>query len=131
MISHGNYTIETENRVLAVDATGPFNEALINEYQLALISSVEALSPEPWVMLVTLHDESLFTPDAESRLTEVIKWRKAMGMNRVGLLFVNTVATHILQSQMSRMYDQAGVEHAFFDNLEDARHWVQETACTT
>ena len=124
MKSHGRYTIETIGRMLSVDATGPFNDALIHDYQQDLKSSVEALSPEPWTMLVTLHDESLFTPEAEAELAKVMIWRKNMGMTKVGLMFVQTIGSDILKAQMTRMYDAAGVEHAYFDNIDDARIWL-------
>ena len=126
--AHGSYTIETTGRILTVEGTGPFNEALVREYRRDLEASVEALSPDPWVMLLTLHDLSLCTPEAEAELDEVLKWRSSMGMTKGGLLFHRTVGTEILKERLTLLYVAAGVEFAFFDHIDDARMWLEDLA---
>ena len=120
------FTIRTIDRVLFVDATGPFNEAVINRYQRELIASVEALSPEPWGMILTLHNESLFTPETEAELIKVIQWRMAFGMTKVGLLTTHIASSDEVKAQMTRMYVAAGVVHAFFDDSNDALDWLKD-----
>ena len=123
---HGRYKIETRGRVLSVDATGPYNEEIVYEYRRELIASVEALAPDPWSMLVILHAESVFTPAAEMELTKLIKWRITKGMNKVGLVFIQPIGSEVIESQMSRIYDTAGVEHAYFDTIDNARVWLED-----
>ena len=126
MKPHGIYTIESSGRILFVDATGPFNDEVIRRYLKELMAEIEALAPDPWAMFVIFRNVSLFTPEAERELTAVNKLRKDLGMEFIALVFLDIVGAEILRSQIDRIYESAGVEHAYFDSSAKAREWLAE-----
>jgi hypothetical protein len=122
---HGKFTIEVSDRILFVDGTGPFNEATVREYKKAIHEAVAKLTPKPWAFLGILRAESLFTPEAESELTQVIRWRKEMGMTHVAVALIEVIADRVISAQMSRIYQNVGVDFALFESLDEARAWLE------
>ncbi len=124
MKPHGTYTIGLVEKVLMVDAVGPFNDDAVKEYSRDLNDFIEKLSPNPWALCAIFTNESLFTPEAEAALTAVTQWRKEKGMNLVTIVFNDIKELTILQSQMERIYKTANIQHAFFNKKNDAVSWL-------
>ncbi len=124
MKPHGTYSIELINRVLFVDATGPFNEDAVKNYSTDLKVFTEKLAPEPWALCAVFRNESLFTPEAEDQLTAVTEWRKEMGMKAVAIIFNEIKGLNILKAQMERIYRRADVPYSFFYDNAEAFSWL-------
>jgi hypothetical protein len=122
---HGQYDIQIQGRILLVDATGPFNEAIVKSYLGDLQTAVETLAPEPWALLAVFHDVSLFTPEAEAELIRVTRWRVGKGLSRCALTLIDIVGAEIVKDQLSRIYAAAGLEFEFFERIDDARQWLE------
>ncbi|MCP4023037.1 MAG: hypothetical protein GY729_14445 [Desulfobacteraceae bacterium] len=121
MKSHGIYTIELRDRILYVDATGPFNEDAVKEYQKDLTAYIKKLSQHSWALCAVFRNESLFTPDAEEEMMAVTLWRKKMGMKAVAVIFNDIKGLNILKAQMERIYNTADIHHAFFYDSDFSR----------
>lgn len=79
---HGIFEIKIEADLLLVDATGPFNEELIKSYQHSLEACIQVLEVTHWNQIITLHQMSVFTPDAEQSLTKTLINRKSRGLKK-------------------------------------------------
>ena len=119
---HGVYSLKIQGQVLIVDATGPFNDELVVSYNNALESCIQQLESSCWGQIVTLHDQSLFTPEAEQSLIHSLKQRKQRGL-RASAVVCNS-PYKVVQSQVDRIYQNAGISHGFFSNEEEARLWL-------
>lgn len=120
---HGVYSLKVEEQVLIVDATGPFNDELVVSYNHALESCIQKLESTCWGQIVTLHDQSLFTPDAEQTLINSLKKRKARGL-RASAVVCNSPYS-IVQSQIGRIYSNADIIHGFYGDEEEALLWLR------
>lgn len=121
--SHGVYQLEVCRRVLTVDATGPFNQELINAYRAELATCVAELSYQVWGQVVILHDESLFTPDAERDLIESLEYRKHRGLVACALVCDSDYL--LVRRQAEKIYQTAGVNYDFFVCRQDANQWIE------
>ena len=121
---HGIFEVKVEGRLLLVEATGPFNKELIKQYQEALKSCISALQGSSWNQIITLHDMSLFTPEAEQALTSSLIERHNKGLKSYGVVIGDVNCKVLVSAQMSRCYQKANVKHKYFSSLEEAKGWL-------
>lgn len=119
---HGVYTIEVNDGVLLVDATGPFNDELVRDYHRALETAIGQLEGQPWGQIIVLHDLSLLTPDAEKSLMVSLRSRKLRGL--VVCAVVCDSPYFSVKSQFGRIYQDVGMAHGFLPSIEAAKQWV-------
>ena len=117
---HGVFEVKIEDNILLVDATGPFNEELIIQYEKALESCINILETSKWNQIITLHQFSLFTPEAEQRLTQSLKNRRSRRLVACVVVLKNIEGESLIKEQMSRCYKCAGVKHEFATSVHDA-----------
>lgn len=123
-IEHGIFEIKIEENILLVDATGPFNEELIINYQNALESCIKSLEHKKWNQIITLHQLSVFTPEAELALTKTLINRKSRGLTHCAVVIGDTNYKALLTEQMSRCYCKAEIDHQYFNTLDTAKKWI-------
>jgi hypothetical protein len=122
-IEHGIFEVKVEGNLLLVDATGPFNEELIKSYQHALERCISHLEDSTWNQVITLHQLSLFTPEAENLLIKTLLNRKSRRLVACGVIVEGTECKTLLKEQLSRCYSNAGVQHQFFRTIDEAKIW--------
>jgi hypothetical protein len=120
---HGVFEVKIEEKVLLVDATGPFNEELIIKYENALEACISNLEASNWHQIITLHQLSLFTPEAEIKLTQTLKSRRSRGLVACAVVLKNIEGESLIRAQLSRCYGCAGVEYVFTSSVHDAKKW--------
>jgi hypothetical protein len=121
---HGLFEVKIEGKILLVDATGPFNEELIIKYKKALESCIQNLEISKWNQIITLHEFSLFTPEAEQSLTQTLINRRTRGLIASAVVFVDIEGESLIKVQMSNCYNKAGVKHQFMSSVDDAKKWL-------
>lgn len=124
-IEHGIFEVKIEDDILFVDATGPFNEELLIKYEKALESCIKNLEASSWNQIIILHENSLFTPDAEQKLTQTLINRKSRGLTASVVVLDGIEGESILKMQMSRCYKYAGVDYEFTTSVYDAKKWIK------
>jgi hypothetical protein len=120
---HGVFEIKVESKLLLVDATGPFNEELIIKYKRALESCIQNLEVSTWNQIITLHQLSLFTPEAEQALTKTLMNRRARGLIASAVILLDVEGESLIKTQMSDCYNKADVKHQFTPSIDDAKKW--------
>ena len=123
-IEHGVFNIKIISNQLLVDAIGPFNEEVVSLYKATLESCIQELENSQWHQIITLHQTSLFTPEAEYILTKSLVDRKARGLHSCSLITVDVDFESLVKEQMSRCYNNAGVEHQYFESIAKAQTWI-------
>ena len=116
---HGVFEIKTEAELLLVDATGPFNDEVVKRYNIALDSCIQELEASQWNQIITLHQLSLFTPEAEIILTDTLIKRRFRGLVAGYIVLENVDCKLLVKEQLSRCYSKAGVQHHFFDSMSE------------
>ena len=123
-MEHGIFEVKIEGDLLLVDATGPFNEELIIQYEKALETCIHSLEASEWKQVITLHRMSLCTPEAEQVLTDTVVNRKSRGLTACAVVLMNVEGESLIKTQMSRCYDRARVKHNFTTSVHDANEWL-------
>jgi hypothetical protein len=123
-MEHGVFEVKIEDKLLLVDATGPFNEELLIQYEKALESCIQTLEISPWNQIIILHKLSLFTPDAEQVLTNTVINRKSRGLMACAIVLIDAEGESLIKTQMGRCYNRAAVKHKFSTSIDNARKWL-------
>lgn len=121
---HGVFEVKVADKTLLVDATGPFNEELIIHYEKSLELCIKYLETSKWNQIITLHQFSLFTPEAELKLTQTLKNRRSRGLVACAVVLKNIEGESLIKAQMSRCYICADVKYKFTTSVHDAKKWL-------
>ena len=122
--AHGNYTIEQQNNILLIDAQGPFNDVLTEQYHQDIKLITQKMANAPWASLISFKNDGVFTPDAEQKLIETTQYRIENGMIAVAAVIINSPYADILQVQLQRIYQGCGIQFNFFSDAENAQKWL-------
>lgn len=123
--SHGEFDIKVVGDVLFIDAKGPFNNEVVQDFQKSLVNAITLLEATPhWYQVAVLHDMSIFTPDAMEALAVVMRWRMSKGMVGSAVITGQVVGERMARKQIGDMYDQLGMRYQFFNDLDSAMDWI-------
>lgn len=122
--AHGRYSIEQQDNILFIDAQGPFDHVVTEQYyqDIKLISN--KMSDTPWASLVSFEGSSVFTPDAEQKLIETTQYRVDQGMIAIAAVILNSNYADVLQMQLQRIYQNNGIQFNFFCDVTNAKKWL-------
>lgn len=123
-MEHGLFEVQIEGKLLLVDATGPFNEELLIQYEKALETCIHTLEVSEWNQVIILHQLSLFTPEAEQVLTNTVINRRSRGLIACAIVLINVEGESLIKTQMSRCYDRARVKQNFTTSIQEANKWL-------
>lgn len=127
---HGEYRISLEDNLLLVEAKGPFNSEIVVNYAADMEWAVKQVVA-PWAQLIILHQEGLFTPNAEKQMYSTISARKELGLSASAIVIIGASARFAMEMQISRIYNDLQVKHQYFDSEKEAREWLIEASVTT
>jgi len=123
-VAHGVHRIEFKDKILTVEAKGPFNEQQVQNYQAQLQEVLSEIKGH-WGQLNLLHQDCIFTPQAEREMYQTIKLRKQFGVCAIAVVFVDTARTAIVEQQLTRLYRQFNIVHAYFIDTDAALVWLE------
>ncbi|EPJ52200.1 MAG: hypothetical protein OFPI_14750 [Osedax symbiont Rs2] len=124
-LAHGLCNIEFKDSILTLEVTGPFNEQHVQNLQCQLQKALLNVD-SPWGQLTLLHQDCIFTPQAEQEMYHTVKLRKQRGICAIAVVFVNKVRTMIIERQLTRIYQQFDIDHAYFIDADTAAVWIKE-----
>ncbi|OUS39434.1 hypothetical protein A9R01_01600 ['Osedax' symbiont bacterium Rs2_46_30_T18] len=121
--AHGLHKIELKDNILTVEARGPFNDEQVQNYQAQLQHTLGNICG-PWGQLNLLHQDCLFTPQAERAMYQTIEFRKQRGVCAIAVVFITPGPNSITEQQLTRIYQHFNIAHAYFINENDALIWL-------
>ena len=124
-LPHGKYRIELKNNVMLVEAKGPFNIEVVKQYTQQVAATLSQLIL-PWGQVVILHQDSLFTPEAEQLMYKTVEDRKENGLVASAVIINGSTSQFIIEQQVAKIYQASKVNYQFFDDECVARAWVDE-----
>lgn len=123
--AQGSYTIEQQNNILLIDAQGPFNEAISEQYHQDIKFHTQKMSGAPWAALISFKENRVFTPEAELKLIETTQYRVEHGMVAIAAVLMNSAYADVLQMQLQRIYQTSSIQFNFFSDPEHAKNWLE------
>ena len=113
-------SLNATDRVLFIDATGPFDEAFAQEYQKQIVPFREALQPIAWGSLVTLKGgENLLTVEAREFLVQSIKGARQLGLV-VTALVLESETSGQEEQYWHELYQATGLKYGLFKDKHTA-----------
>ena len=122
--AHGLHKIEFKDNILTVEARGPFNDQQVQKYQAQLQDALAEVCG-PWGQLNLLHQDCLFTPQAELQMHQATELRKRRGICAIAVVFINGGQNSIVEQQLSRIYQQCHIPHGYFSDADAATAWLK------
>ena len=124
-IAHGEFHLEKKEQVIFIESRGPFNQEAVELYTLQMNDIMESFS-DNWGQIVTLHQDSLFTPQAEYSMKQALYVRKEKGLTASAVIILDEKARFVIQHQISRVYDEVGIEYIYINSADEAKCWLNK-----
>ncbi len=121
---HANYSIEQQNNILLIDAHGPFDEVITEQFDRDIKVVTQKMRHKPWASLVSFKGNSIITPEAEQNLIETTHYRVENGMVAIAVVIMNSSYADTLQMQLQRIYQSSSVQFNFFSDAKNAKSWL-------
>ena len=125
LMAHGSYDIKIEDNILIVNARGPFNELLVQQFDRDIKGSIEHFKGKVWGSLVTYYGNGIFTPEAEEELVSITRYRVKHGMIVNASVFLESQHADLQQMQLRRVYQSCNVTFHSFSDSDSAKQWLQ------
>ena len=122
--AHGSYSIEQQNNILMIDAQGPFNDVVTEQYHQDIKLITKKMADTPWASLISFKGNGVFTPEAEQKLIETTQYRIENGMIAIAAVIIDSKYADILQMQLQRIYQRSSVQFTFFSDVKNAKKWL-------
>ena len=85
---HGSFGLHRDGQVIVVEAAGPWNLELIQQYARDVLPIIREISADgPWGCIVIVKNSAMFTPEAAAALREA-GFRTAKTSGRVAVSYV-------------------------------------------
>ncbi len=123
---HGEYRLETDDRIIKVTAAGATNREAILRFSAEIAELVAGFGGRPFALYSAYDADVILTLEAEERLRKSITERARLGMCAAVLNVSNSMHPMIVSGQIGGLYDEAGVPWRTFDDYESARDWLLE-----
>ena len=123
--AHGKYTIEQQGSILIVDAQGPFNDVIAEQYKREMKTVIKQMNYPHWATSIAYHGNGVFTPDAEHSLIETTRYRIEKGMIAVAAVIAKDSYSNILHMQLQRIYHTCNITFQVFNEQAAAIYWLK------
>lgn len=124
---HGSVELDVVDNILMVDGYGPWNLESVMESGLRVLPLLERLAKRPWGVLVVLHGDPIYVPDAATFLAESIKEQRKHGRVATAIVVEESNTPKFAKRHLSSLFEKAGETFRFFPNKEQGKWWlVQE-----
>lgn len=120
----GSYRIEQQNNILLIDAQGPFDDVVTEQFHKDIKVITQKMRDTPWASLVSFNGNGVITFDAEQNLIETTQYRVDNGMVAIAAVIIDSAYADILQMQLQRIYQSCSVQFNFFSDSKNAQRWL-------
>lgn len=119
---HGLCHYAIDDNIVIIDAKGPFNLEFFKEMHADLVNFVMAnANYKNFAILLIMRGDTLALPDALQYHEEHVRkgTARAIAVNLTHSHYATTTA-----KQMQKVYTNAGLKNEVFDDIEDAKNWL-------
>jgi len=120
------YSISSRSNILQVDAFGPFNNYVTEEYIDDMHDACKQFSGQPWGSLIVFYGTSVFSPEAEEALININKYRIEQGLIVNASVLINSNTADIQQLQLRRIYQACNLTFYIFSDINSAESWLEQ-----
>lgn len=126
---HGRVDMRMHDDMLQYEATGPFNEEVVDCLAVAQMDALASLNlAGPWASIGVLLHSAMMTPGGIARYTELMQRPKPPGYEPVATAFVvapEVEGGRIMAPHFARIYTTIGRPFQIFETMDEARQWAR------
>lgn len=131
-VAHGEVSVTREGRTMVIEGRGPWNLEAVKRSEQAAEHILRDLYGRPWGVVMVVYGEPIHVPDAEGRLIDLVKHDIKNGRVASALVIGLCDSPTFAKNHIGSIYQQAGDNVAFFDDVAEAKSWVlQQVACAS
>jgi hypothetical protein len=128
---HCVYVADRSQQTIKFAARGPWNDETLVRGSQEMGQNIKQLNmSKPWGFISRLFGESLMTPSAYKLFLKHTVIRKSKGMRCLAVIIEDSDIANTIMSQLTEAYKHAGVDFAFFTDIESAITWLKEHEIT-
>lgn len=121
--SHGKFCIQAQQRVIRIDARGPWNVECTAEYTRQLQQCMQQIGA-PFAILAVSYDQAILSPEAEEVLRLNVRERVARGCVAQATVLGDLIETFVARARYRRVYMSEGLRHSLFTTTAPAVQWL-------
>lgn len=125
-IPHGEVAVSRDGRIMTVEGRGPWNLEAVKRSEQAAQTILRDLSGGPWGVVIVIYGEPIHVPDAKNRLVELVKQDIENGRVATALVVGECDSPNFAKNHLGSIYQDAGDNLAFFEDVTQARSWIQK-----
>ena len=123
---HGDIRVSVDDRLMIIEGTGPANIEAVQVYQENAQRFRDMLNEGPWASLVLLKGEPLLSPEAKSKLIEIIRYASTQKVIATGVVMQDLPYIKTIRHFWTSVYEETTLPYRFFDDEDQARSWLNE-----
>ncbi len=122
---HGDYGVGRCGQVILFAGRGPWNDESLKDGTRRLGNAISSVDQtQPWVQFSFLVGESIMPPSAFEMFAYQTKIRKQKGLSALAIVIQDSDIANTIKHQLTTAYDAAEIEHRYFDDVHEAREWL-------
>lgn len=120
---HGTLELAIEDNMILIDAVGPWNIEYIDYLHKKLQWAVTQVDINNYGVLFTPKGEAI---SVEAGLEYHANFIRQGNTKAIALNLAHCTTSLLTENLLTKLYRSAGIKHAFFDNVFDARLWLEK-----
>lgn len=132
MLDHGQFKAALFGQLITFAARGPWNDEAMKNGSREVGRAIEQVDKsQPWAQLSCLAGEAIMPPSTFDIFVKQSSIRRDAGLTALAVVICDSDIKNTIMHQLDNCYSQAGIDHAFFDDLESALHWLKTLGITS
>lgn len=119
----GMLEITIEDNIIVITAQGPWNIEYLDNLHQKLLWAGTQVDLNNYTILITPIGEAI---SVEAGLEYHLKLIRQGTTKAVGLNLTHSTTSQLTENLFTKIYQATGIKHAFFDNVFDARLWLEK-----
>lgn len=124
---HETLNVSVEDNIIFIEAEGPWNKEYLDGLHQKLLWGLKQVDPRTYATILTPKGEALTVEYIQEQHIEFIRHSQS----KIVAINLDHCTTSLLAENLfSKIYRAAGFKYAFFDNVFDARLWIEKQMIT-
>jgi hypothetical protein len=129
--AHGTYIFKKTDHILYVNAQGPFNEIIVQQYAHDIDEFSCKFNNKKWVSLTSFYGDSIFTPEAEKYLIAILQGSSDNGLLAHASIILESCCRDLQYMQLTRIHQKSNIAFNIFSDVSSAEKWLEGYTCNS
>ena len=120
------YKMVKKGNILLVEVQRLTGEQTIEQYHQDMVDLTLEMKHQPWASLVVYRGNGVFTPEIESHIVDITKFRAKNNMVANATVLLENAHADIQQMQLRRIYSSCSMPFFVFSDVDSAETWLTD-----